>query len=1581
LVILAVLLLAYIAIQTSFVQNWLADVVTGKLSKALGTEIRVQKISFSIFNRLNMEGTLIRDRQKDTLLYAGQLKVRITDWFFLKDKIELKYAGLEDAVIKLNRKDSVWNYGFIADYFASTDTVKKEKKPVDFNLKKIDFKNLRFIKNDLWAGERMTLQVSSFLLDADTIDLKKNSFAINSIDLVKPFFGIQSLDHPLRPDSLRRKHSSVDTGMYFNPSDISVKVAEIKIKDGHLFIDSDEDKPVSHFDGAHIQLSKLEGSLKNIRFVKDTIRAQVNISAKDRCGFVLKKLKTDFRFTPQIMELADLDLQTNKSRLTNYYAMKYKDFNKDFGDYINKVVMNARFSNAKVSSDDIAYFAPELRTWKRLAALNGNFTGTVADFSISNLSAKIGATTHVTGSLSMKGLPYINTTRINFEKGTVQTNYFDLGTFIPALKDISSPNIAALGNIIYRGNFKGTVRNFVTAGSFSTQLGGVTTNISLELPRKKEPVYTGGIETTRFNLGKFLNDSLIGLVDFKGKIAGSSFNIDSIKTTIQGTALSLEYNQYTYSNIITLGTFQKKYFTGELKIDDPNLDFTSNVEIDLTQPLPRFNILGDLLHANLRELHLLNNPPVKLTGLLDVNFTGTNIDNFLGSAKFLNASIESNDNKLSFDSLVLSSSYQDSVKYLHLASNDFSANIEGKFNIKDLPNSFQSFLNHYYPAYIRQPAYIPRNQDFVFKVNTGNIEPYLRIFDAKLSGYNDAGISGSIDTRKNRLSLVANVPVGSYNKFYFTGLDIEGEGTMDTLSLKGNISSIQLSDSLRFPNTHFDIVSNQDHSEVTIKTSADNTLNDANLHADVYTMSDGARIQFRPSSFVLNEKKWNIEKSGELVLRSNLIQAKNVKFVQGFQEIAVETVPPADGSKNNNLAVRFKDVVLGDLSSVFFKNPRLEGVTNGTVALNDLSGQFHAAADLKVDQFRLNEDSIGAVTLTANYDSKTGDLPFSIQSPNEGYHFSASGDYNLKDTTGNSFTTDLSLSQSKIDILHMFLGDIFSEMSGQATGNLKISGNMKAPDLLGKISLRNAGMKVNYSQVYYTIDSADIRFENDGIDFGTIRIKDRYKNTGIVRGKLKEKGFKNLVFDFDLSTDKLLLLDTKATDNQQFYGNAIGSAKLSLKGPETAAQMYIEAVSNDSSHIYIPNSVSKETGAADFIVFKQYGTEMAKENNNSNFNLTVNLNLTATNQVNIDVILDELTGDVIKAVGNGRLLIKAGTTEPLSIRGQYNIDHGSYVFNFQGFIRKPFELLPDVGNYIKWDGDPFKADIHIDAQYTAERVSLSDLNLDISSAVKAYRGDVYVIAQLRNKLNKPAITFKLDFPQGSIIKSDNEFAQYLARLEKDQDQILNQVAYLILFNSFSPPNNSTGNNTGVNAYSISSIGVNTLSQMLTRGVNRVFSNLLHKITGDNSLRFDIGTSVYSSSSILNSNNGVDVGTSSGKLDRTRVDLKFGYALANDKIIVSVGSDIDFNLGAASSSGNTQWLPNVDIQFVLSPDKKLRLIIFNKASLDYNAGNLGKRYRQGVSISYRKDFDSFFGKKEPELEVKSPADSTAVRKNN
>jgi len=1552
-IILLVIIIA-IAVQTSIVQNWLVDITTKKISKQLGTTVSVKSVDFSLFNKANINGLFVADKKKDTILYAGSLNIKITDWFFFKDKADLKYIGLVDAIIKLNRTDSVWNYQYIVDFFASLTPAKKTKGGLDLQLKELDLKNFQLIKDDAWRGEIITFKTQQILVVADSINFATNKININKIAINSPYINIQKYKGNRPVDYI---FPVVNDTPDANPLLLSIN--DFKIRDGVLAINHDYDLPTQNFDGSHIYLTALNSDFQHFKIHGDTLFSNINISANERSGLKLKQLKASLKWTPRIMELSKMDLYTNKSHLTNYYAMKFKNFDDDFAEYATNVTMDAHFKNSFINSDDVAFFAPSLKTWKKELQFTGNWLGTVADFKLDNLFAKEkGNSTTIAGLLSMKGLPDIDKTLIGFNQGNIRTNYKDLSAIIPSLKGVTNPNLTALGDIFFNGNFNGTTSSFITNGTVTTNLGNITTNLKMELPTKKTPTYSGDIDVAKFNLGIFLNEDKLGLFDFKGKFDGSSFSLAKLKTKIEGHFNTFGFNGYTYKNLTTNGTFQNKFFSGELKIDDPNFNVNGQAEANFAKISPSFNILVDITKCNLQALNFTKDE-LHLTGLLDVNFTGTNIDNFLGNAKFLNASISNKNNTLNFDSLTLTSGYKDSIKYLHFAANDFTANVVGDFKILDLPNCFQSFLHNYYPSYIAPPARVLANQKFSVSLATRYVEPYLQLFDKNIRGFNDATLTGTIDTKNNLFVASILLPYGKYKNYIITGAEIEGKGNRDTLRLIGNVSDFQLSDSLHFPNTSLNIVSNNDFSDIALKTRASSTLNEANLNAVVQTTPNGVKIKFNPSSFILNDKKWNLDKEGEINLTKNLTEAKNVKFVQGFQEITLESSPD-EGGNTSSLDIKLKDVVAGDITSLFLKNLRIEGLANGAIHVDDIFGKLNATADLKVEQLRLDEDSIGIAYIKSNYNSKTGIVSANIESPNNEYDFTASGIINVKDTGSTPINTTLDLKNSRIDIVQKLIGkDIFSNINGFATGKLAIKGKAASPQFSGKIKLLDAGLKVNFTQVYYKIKEANISFDEDGIDFGEFNIKDTLGNIGLVKGKLYEKNFKKLAFDFDLTTNKLLLINTKASDNNQFYGNAVGKATLTFKGPEDNCKMTLVGEANEASHLTIPNSNSKETNEASFIVFKPIGEELAESKKQSNFNLLVNLDLNVNNFVDIDVVLDELTGDVINAKGNGRLKIQVGTNEKLDMRGKYNIEEGNYNFNFQSFIRKPFVLKKGDNNFIEWNGDPHDANMHIEAMYEAKNISIKDLigstQASFNNTSKTFRDDVYVIATLSGMLTKPDIKFRFDFPSNSPIKNDDTFDRFRKKIESDENEMLKQVTYLIVFNSFAPYGDAS-----VAQTNFTSIGVNSISALVTREINKTFTNLLYKITKDKSLVFDLSSSVYSSNDLFSQGN---VSATSTQFDRYNVKFKIGKSFFSDKVRVNFGSDFDINLRAATQSGNFQWLPDLNVEWSLNAEKNLLLIGFVKNSLDISGNTLGRRNRQGIGITYKKDFNkNLFEKK-------------------
>ena len=216
------------------------------------------------------------------------------------------------------------------------------------------------------------------------------------------------------------------------------------------------------------------------------------------------------------------------------------------------------------------------------------------------------------------------------------------------------------------------------------------------------------------------------------------------------------------------------------------------------------------------------------------------------------------------------------------------------------------------------------------------------------------------------------------------------------------MGKFHISDSSYFPNTHISIHSANDLSHVLISTSANATLNDAKLDADVRTLSDGVSVNFHPSSFVLNDKKWNLQDQGEVVIRNHFSSAKNMKFTQGFQEITIESVE--EGGTSNALAVRLKNVDIGDIFPLFIVRPVMEGVANGDVYLRDIYTNFNADAQISFSQFRLNNDSLGIADVIAKYNKQDGKVIFNIKANDLNFVMDANGYYNLKDSLRTSFS-------------------------------------------------------------------------------------------------------------------------------------------------------------------------------------------------------------------------------------------------------------------------------------------------------------------------------------------------------------------------------------------------------------------------------------------------------------------------------------------------------------------------------------------------------------------------------------------------
>ena len=181
--------MVWLLIKLPSVQNKLVHYATEQASKRLKTEIKIGSVDFSPFNRFYLNQILVRDQSRDTLFYAGSIQLKITDWFFVKDKLTIHYFGLSDAYINTNRTDSTWNYQFIIDALTSPTPSNKQPSTVDLNLKEIKLQNIRYHTIDKWRGEDQLISLQSFSLTAEKFDLKQKKIDFNTILIQEPVLG------------------------------------------------------------------------------------------------------------------------------------------------------------------------------------------------------------------------------------------------------------------------------------------------------------------------------------------------------------------------------------------------------------------------------------------------------------------------------------------------------------------------------------------------------------------------------------------------------------------------------------------------------------------------------------------------------------------------------------------------------------------------------------------------------------------------------------------------------------------------------------------------------------------------------------------------------------------------------------------------------------------------------------------------------------------------------------------------------------------------------------------------------------------------------------------------------------------------------------------------------------------------------------------------------------------------------------------------------------------------------------------------------------------------------------------------
>lgn len=1554
--IIAFLLLIWILIRIPAVQNKLVHYATEQASKKINTEIKISSVDFSPFNRFYLNDILVRDQKKDTLLFAGSLKLKITDWFFVKDKITIHYLGLTDTYINTSRTDSNWNYKFIVDALSSDKPSSSKPSTIELDLKEIVLDNVRYQTIDKWRGEDQLISLKSFKLDARKFDIKHKTIDFNNILVNEPYFKLYRYEG-LRPDSLiPRSEPRIKGEHYWNPDLWNITAKKVQLKKGNFISDLENGAlPLPYFDGEHINFKEINGELNNFSLLADTLKADITLNTIERSGFKVNNLSALMKMDPTKMSFEQLNIRTPYSNIGHSFTMKYQNFTDDMSEFVTNVILEGDIRESVLDLRDIAFFAPQLKDSKIKLVLDGKVEGPVADLFADNVELDYGENTFIRGDLHITGLPDTDVAKYQLENALLVSSIADLYKALPDLKKDIPLDLEPLGKFNYEGNISVTEKLIETKGKLNTAIGSITTDLMIKDPGAKNISVESSGNISNFNLGKFLNSSQ------PEQLTGTYFiKSNNTETRFNSLLSSFRFNEYNYSNINLKGLFAKNQLQTSIEISDPNLLAELDAVIDFRESTPQTFASIDIISSDLQKTNFTT-LPLQFRGRTEIDLLGNDPDNLNGTAKFSNLTVYRNNQSYNFDSLRFSAHTTPEFRSLSISGKDIAANIEGQFTFEELPATLNQYFSSYYPLYFKKTAPPKQEFDLKFKIELSNSTAFTKILDNGIGGLSYSKIEGKINTKEKIFQLNASIPKLTYDNFSTYDFEIHANGDADSLLISSKASAVIFNDSLSFPKNEIDIRSSKNISFLNINTFSEQLDYGARLQGYIENIEDGIKIHFNPSSLVFNDKTWNIEKDGEVLISKKRFEATNFRLNNGEQAISLITLP-YEANSPQTIILTMNKVNLGELLPFVLKEPKIQGLTSGDLTIQDPFNELKLFLNAQTEKTRFEDDSIGLTSLTGFWDNSEKNASFFFESDNPNYELDVRGKLNLKDSSNQQINTDIDIKNVSLSLLEPYLGIVFSEIEGIGNGKLQITGKLNEPDLIGSVKVKDAKVVVDYTQCAYTLQDPIIKFTPDNIDLGNIQLRDKYGNLAVLKGSLNHHFFNDFEYNINASSRKMLVLDTDRSKNDLFYGNTIARFNFSITGPDTEMRMSVSGAPVDSSTINILTTTSsKQTADVDYIVWKTYGQEIEQKSKEASSNLIIDLDLSATPLLKLNVVLDEVTGDVLAGQGNGNLKIHTGTKEALSMIGRFNISSGSYNFNFQDIFKKPFKLQGDGTSYISWNGDPFNAEINIDALYLAEKVRMSTLFTDpssstisgVSSDVLREISDVEVRCNLSGTLSKPNPTFQIVIPQNSAIKNNTTIDSKLKTINRDPLEVSKQATYLIVFKSFAPQAAVVASDLNTELLNTTISGV--INGILSNSVQNFFSRVLGSTVDVNFNYSRTNTSIT----------GTGGNTASGNNFRENVSLQFIKSLMNDKLIITFGSDFNFATAGgnqtATGAQSFLFLPDVNVEYKITPDGKFRTSFFYRSNFDALSTS-GKRDRTGGNISFRTEFDRIFEKK-------------------
>lgn len=1256
------------------------------------------------------------------------------------------------------------------------------------------------------------LSTPEFLVDLNNFSLKQRIIDVNTVQINNGSFFLKSYkDRSTNLDFIINYFSSGSPKVKTTKKPYKVSFDRVILNNTSFkYKNLRVDTLIKGVNFDDIQLNALNGIFEDLNTSDYILQANIkNLTFKEKSGFFLKNLSSFATIDTNQIELKNLMLVTNKSRLSDYFKMSFSKFS-DFRDYVNKVRMKANFKNSFLSSSDISYFTRELAKINLNLELDGQLSGFVNNLKAKKLSVKAGKATYIKGDFNVKGLPNLKDTFMDLKIDMAGTNKTDLDEILTSLTGKKSklvPEIVAkFGNINFNGSFTGFPNDFIAYGEFKTKLGRVISDVNMKIDKQGIPSYTGNVKAYDFAIGTLINEKSLGRISAKMYVKGRGTEIKSLSEKLNGDIEYIDFNKYRYRNIKIDGTFVKKYFKGSVRMNDKNAQLVFDGGVNLNPKLPVFNFKATIKNARLKALKLYKDS-LKIDASFSTNFSGNNLNNIQGNLSIQQIRLDNVKGIYNIDSVRLQASGLGRERSLVINSDILDASLKGQYDLNTIIPYYTALAKKYIPS-LKTNNLRYGDQIFDLNLNIKKFEPIAELVAPGLEIEDQAILIGKFDSPNNIATLNAFVKKLTYKGVIVNNIILDESTSTNELQATITSDRVDLNDSLYIKNVNISNILKNDSLSLNVKLSNSDDANQLDLNGLIEFSNDTtARVSVLPSILKINSEDWKIQEKVRINFHNGKTEISNFDLSNGSQLLTIDGVLSSD--PKDLLLVGFKDFDL-KTANPFVKTlgVKLSGRANGETKVYNILKSPRISDNLKIDSLTFNNTYIGTLTDTSAYDrSKNAVNIFTNIVAGGKETLLATGDINLEKK---EIDVRIKLDESELAVLEPFVKKLVTNLKGHISANLEVKGPFSKPGINGDVTFDKGEMTINYLKTAYTI-SDKVGIENSVIQINELKLIDVEGNQAVAKGSVDLNDVSNPTIDVIVNAKNFMALNTTSKDNPLYYGRAYGTGVFKFKGPTNKIFIDIDAKTERGTVFNLPLNSSETVSSKDFITFVSRDTSKIVKKETSFDGLTMSLKLVvdANSTANIFTSLGNLSGRGYSK----NLALNINSLGDFEMSGDYIIETGSFDFTAQEIINKKFQIRQ--GGTIRWTGNPTTAQINLKAIYSL-RASLSDLytaaNREGSSANERVLTEVEM--GLTGPLLKPEIKLDIFFPSNPAIKEEMQ-----SYFNDDNNRNL-QALSLIIRRSFAP-------GTGKEALGkqLTSGVASTATELLFNQFNNVLSSL------------------------------------------------------------------------------------------------------------------------------------------------------------